>query len=101
MELMYEHPSGIYFGPNWERVASKYPIDMANTYFADTYNIWGMKAGYKMAKGPSIFIEGKNITDEIYAASTGIVNNAAGADTNAVFNPGSGRAWYGGVEWKW
>jgi iron complex outermembrane receptor protein len=101
MELMYEHPSGIYFGPNWERVASKYPIDMANTYFADTYNIWGLKAGYKMPKGFSIFVEGKNITDEIYAASTSIVNNAAGADTNAVFNPGNGRAWYGGVEWKW
>ncbi|MBP6343291.1 MAG: TonB-dependent receptor [Candidatus Omnitrophica bacterium] len=101
MELIYEHPTGIYFGPNWERVASKYPIDMANTYFADTYNIWGMKVGYKTSKGLSLFLEGKNITDEIYAASTGIVNNAAGLDTNAVFNPGNGRAWYGGVEWKW
>lgn len=101
MELIYEHPTGIYFGPNWERVASKYPIDMANTYFADTYNIWGMKVGYKTSRGLSLFLEGKNITDEIYAASTGIVNNAAGLDTNAVFNPGNGRAWYGGVEWKW
>lgn len=101
MELIYEHPTGIYFGPNWERVASKYPIDMANTYFADTYNIWGMKVGYKTSLGLSLFLEGKNITDEIYAASTGIVNNAAGLDTNAVFNPGNGRAWYGGVEWKW
>jgi iron complex outermembrane receptor protein len=48
-----------------------------------------------------LFLEGKNITNEIYAASTGIVNNASGADTNAVFNPGNGRAWYGGIEWKW
>lgn len=101
LELMYEHPNGFYFGPNVERVASKYPIDMANTFYADPYTIWGMKAGYKSAKGFSIYVEGKNLADEIYTASTGIVNNAAGADTNAVFNPGNGLAWYSGVEWVW
>ncbi len=100
-ELVYEHPTGIYFGPNFERVMSKYPIDQANTFFADPYSIWGMKAGYKTKKGLSLFVEGKNLSDEIYAASTSIVNNAAGADTNAVFNPGNGRAWYGGAEFKW
>ncbi len=101
MELMYDHPIGIYFGPHVERVASKYPIDMANTFFADPYTIWGLKAGFKIPQGLSVFVEGKNLSDEIYAASTSIVNNSAGADTNAVFNPGNGRAWYGGVEWKW
>ncbi|MBP9855374.1 MAG: TonB-dependent receptor, partial [Candidatus Omnitrophica bacterium] len=101
-ELMYDHPSGIYFGPNLERVASKYAIDMANTFFADPYTAWGLKAGYKAPQGFSVFVEGKNLSDKIYAASTSIVNNAAGLDANAaVFNPGSGRAWYGGVEWKW
>lgn len=102
MELVYEHPSGIYFGPNIERVASKYAIDMANTFYADPYTIWGLKAGYKTKQGFSLFVEGKNLADKIYAASTSIINNAAGLDANAtVFNPGSGRAWYSGAEWKW
>ena len=101
MELMYEHPSGLYFGPNVERSISKYPIDMANTFYADPYTIWGVKAGYKTEFGFSVFVEGKNLSNKIYAASTSIVNNAAGLDTNAAFNPGSGRAWYGGIEWKY
>lgn len=101
VEFMYDHPRGFYFGPNFERSISRYPIDMANTFYADPYTIWGLKAGFKTKYGFSFFVEGKNLADEIYAASTSIVNNASGADSNAVFNPGNGRAWYGGVEWAW
>ncbi len=101
MELMYEHPLGFYFGSNIEQSLSKYPIDMANTFYADPYTIWGLKGGYKTKHGFSVFVEGKNLSNKIYVASTSIVNNAAGLDTNAVFNPGNGRAWYGGVEWKY
>lgn len=101
MELMYEHPRGFYFGPNIERSFTKYPIDMANTFYTDPYTIWGLKGGYKTKQGFSVFVEGKNLSDKIYAASTSIVNNAVGVDTNAVFNPGNGRAWYGGLEWKY
>ncbi len=100
-EVRYEHPNGFYGGPNVERVLSEYPIDMTNSFYADPYTIIGMKAGMKLPKGFSVFVEGKNLTDEVYAASTSIVNNAAGADTSAVFNPGNGRAWIGGLEWKW
>jgi iron complex outermembrane receptor protein len=99
-EIMYEHPSGIYVGPNLEATFDKYPIDMANTFFADRYTIWGIKAGYKAKKGLSFFFEAKNLSDEIYAASTGIVANAGGLD-QAQFNPGTGRSYFGGVEWKW
>jgi iron complex outermembrane recepter protein len=99
-EVLYEHPNGVYFGPNLERTFEEYPIDMANTFFADPYSIWGFKAGYRTKKGLSFFFEAKNLSDEIYAASTGIVANAAGLD-QAQFNPGTGRSYFGGVEWKW
>ncbi len=99
-ELLYEHPSGLYFGPNIEHSPKRYPIDMANSYFADTYFIWGFKLGMKAEKGWSWFVEGKNLSDEIYASSTGIVTNANGADT-AQFNPGAGRSWFGGFERRW
>jgi iron complex outermembrane receptor protein len=100
-ELVYEHPWGIYGGVNVEGTISKYPIDMANSVYADTYTIWGVKMGYRTKKGVSFFFEGKNLADTVYAASTGLVADARGRDTSAVFNPGSGRAWYGGVEFKW
>ncbi len=99
-EIMYEHPVGIYFGPNLEATFDGYPIDMANTFFADSYTIWGFKTGYRTKKGLSLFFEAKNLSDQIYAASTGIVANAAGID-QAQFNPGTGRSFFGGVEFKW
>lgn len=99
-EILYEHANGIYVGPNLEATFEKYPIDMANTFFADRYTIWGLKAGFRSKKGPSFFFEAKNLSDEIYAASTGIVANAGGLD-QAQFNPGTGRSYFGGVEWKW
>lgn len=99
-EIRYEHPSGIYGGVNLEQTFEKYPIDMANTFFADPYSIWGVKIGYRAKKGPSLFFEGKNLGGEVYAASTGIVANANQNDS-AQFNPGTGRSWFGGIEWKW
>lgn len=99
-EIEYTHPTGIYFSVNTEQTFEKYPIDMANTYFAQPYMIWGLKAGYRIKKGLSFFFEAKNLSDEVYAASTGIVANAGGND-QAQFNPGTGRAFFGGVEFKW
>jgi iron complex outermembrane receptor protein len=99
-ELMYNHPSGLYLGPNMEQIFDRYPIDMANTFFADTYTVWGFKLGMKADKGWSWFVEGKNLFDEVYAASTGVVTNSAGVDS-AQFNPGTGRSWFGGFEHRW
>lgn len=98
-ELIYEHPSGFYAGPNVEWVPQGYAVDMDNTLEADGYALLGFKIGYRTQKGVSFFIEGKNLTDETYAATTGVLKTAAA--NSAVFMPGDGRAVYAGVEWKW
>lgn len=98
-ELMYEHPSGIYFGPNSE-LSSDYAVDMNHTLFTYPYALLGLKGGYKTKKGLSFFVEAKNLTNEIYAATTGIIANAGGADA-AQFLPGDGRTVISGVEFKW
>jgi iron complex outermembrane receptor protein len=100
LELLYEHPAGFYAGPNAERVISGYPVDFANTVFADTYTIWGAKIGLRRKTGTSLWLEGKNLSDRIYVASTGIVNDALGRDANQIFNPGNGRSWFGGAEMR-
>ncbi len=98
-ELNYEHPRGFYFGPNVE-FANKYAVDMNQTLFTYPYALFGLKGGYRMKNGLSFFIEGRNLTNEIYAATTGIITNAGGADS-AQFLPGDGRAIYTGVEFRW
>jgi iron complex outermembrane receptor protein len=100
-ELMYEHPCGFYVGPNVEWSPVRYAADMARTTFADPYALLGFKLGYKTHKGVSFFAEVRNITDETYSPTTGVVTNAAAPGAGAVFLPGDGRAFYAGVEFKW
>ncbi|HSI83882.1 MAG TPA: TonB-dependent receptor [Candidatus Methylacidiphilales bacterium] len=103
-ELMYTHPCGFYVGPNVEWSISSYNVDFANTLKADPYTLLGLKAGWKCERpnggGFSIFLEAKNLTNETYAATTSLLVNARGQDS-AVFSPGDGRGFFGGVEWKW
>jgi iron complex outermembrane recepter protein len=100
-ELRYEHPCGFYFATNVEWNIVKYPVDEANTLFADPYALLGVRAGYKTTKGFEIFFEAKNLTNKIYAATVEPIADARiGQDADS-FNPGNGRAFYGGVSWAW
>ncbi|HWB58115.1 MAG TPA: TonB-dependent receptor [Chthoniobacteraceae bacterium] len=99
-ELLYKLPCGLYFGPNLEWNVSSYPADEANTLFADPYALLGFRAGYKSPRGLEVFFEAKNLTNKIYAATVEAVGNATSEGGNN-FNPGVGRAFYGGVSWKW
>ena len=60
-----------------------------------------MKFGYRTKKGLSFFVEARNLTDETYSPTTSVVQNALAPGAGAVFLPGDGRAFYGGVEFKW
>ncbi|NLT71999.1 MAG: hypothetical protein GXX91_15085, partial [Verrucomicrobiaceae bacterium] len=48
--------------------------------------------------GWNAFVEAKNLTDEVYAATTGVVHTYAG---EGIYLPGDGRGIYAGLEWKW
>jgi iron complex outermembrane receptor protein len=50
-------------------------------------------------KGVSWFVEGRNLADKKYAATTGVIANAGGIDSRQ-FNPGLGRSVFVGLEWK-
>ena len=99
-EVRWEHPSGWYGGPVVE-FQSGWPVDFADTLAADHSVLLGARAGYQNAHGFSAFVEGKNLTDETYAATTGVANPASPAAAQAVFNPGDGRAVYAGAEWRY
>jgi iron complex outermembrane receptor protein len=98
-DLMYRGEEGFYAGPTVTWSPASYPVDMANTLFADPYVLFGLRAGRRAAQGWSWFVEVRNLTDERYAASTGVIATAGGRDSQQ-FLPGDGRAFYAGFEWR-
>lgn len=98
-ELLYRVDRGLYAGVNIEYSPQRYAVDMANTLFADPYGIWGAKVGQKIGASWSWFVEGRNLSNKKYAATTGVTLNQAGVD-GAQFLPGDGRSFYAGLEWR-
>ncbi|MFT3992081.1 MAG: TonB-dependent receptor [Luteolibacter sp.] len=99
-ELIWQNKAGYYAGPTVEWVPAKTYVDQANTLSADPYALLGFKFGRRVEKGLSWFIEAKNLTDETYAATTGVIADSKGLDSRN-FLPGDGRSLFAGVEWKW
>ncbi|MGX2031850.1 MULTISPECIES: TonB-dependent receptor family protein [Methylocaldum] len=97
-EAVYEHPSGFYIGPNI-RMTSNYYVDYANTLKAPAYTLFGARAGYKNTfnkLGYHVFVEGRNLTDEKWVASTSVADRATRSGT-AILNPGFDRTIFGGI----
>lgn len=99
-ELLYKHRSGVYAGPNVEWAPEAYFVDNANTFKSDGYALWGAKLGFDNGGEWTAYVEGRNLADTAYIASTSIVGDAAGSDL-PLFNPGTGRAIYAGVQHEW
>lgn len=98
-ELLFKHASGFYAGPNVEWVPEAYFADSANTLSTQAYALLGAKVGFDDGGPVTAYIEGRNLTDEAYISSTSIATTANAA--SALFEPGTGRAVYGGLQFKW
>jgi iron complex outermembrane receptor protein len=98
-ELLYKNASGVYFGPNVEWVPEAYFVDSANTFETKAYALLGAKLGFDNGGRVTAYVEGRNLTDEAYISSANIATTANAAST--LFEPGNGRAVYGGVQVKW
>lgn len=98
-EVVRRWTNRFYAGVNIEWSPSSYPVDMANTWYADPYTVWGAKVGQKLTPQVSWYLEGRNLTDKIYAATTGVTRSQQGQD-GPQFLPGDGRSFYAGAEFK-
>jgi iron complex outermembrane receptor protein len=98
-DLTYSAPCGFYVGPNIEYVPRGYRVDARGNLFTDPYFLLGAKAGIRRPSGWSVFIEGRNLTDKYYAATTSVLAQA-GPDS-AAFLPGDRRSFYIGFEFRW
>ncbi len=66
--------------------------------------VLGLRFGQRIAKGFSWFVDGRNLTDQRYAATTGVIADTrapgAGGQNSRQFNPGLGRSVFAGLEWR-
>ncbi|HQN64130.1 MAG TPA: TonB-dependent receptor [Methylophilus sp.] len=92
---------GFYFGPTVEWSPERYNVDFAETLYADNYTIWGLKMGQHVNDHWSWFLEGRNLGDKKYAASTDVLKQANATGSDRAFLPGDGRSVYAGFTWRY
>ena len=98
-KVIYNPLPGISLTPTLTWVIDDTPVDNANTLFRDGYALFGLQARYRSESGRyTVFIDGRNLTDETYASSSLITDIAN--PTQAAFLPGDGAAVYGGIEFR-
>jgi iron complex outermembrane receptor protein len=98
-ELRYDHRSGIWAAPGVEVVPTGYHVNSENVSRdrAEAYTLFNVRAGYDYKPWQlGLFFEARNLTNATYASS--VVVDAA---DKRFFEPGDGRAFYGGLEWRW
>jgi iron complex outermembrane recepter protein len=96
-ELRYDHRSGGWIAPGVEVVPHGYDVTSENDARTQAYTLFNVRAGYDHAPwGLGVFFEARNLTDATYASA--VVVDAA---NKRFFEPGDGRAFYGGLQWRW
>ena len=95
-ELRYDHASGFWFAPNVELVPHGYYVNSENDARTQAYTTVGARLGYTYKPWQlSAFFEGRNLNNVTYASSV-VVDDA----NRRFFEPADGRAFYGGLEWR-
>ncbi len=99
VELRYER------GP-WTLAAiadgqSDWAIDPADRVSAPGSLRYGLRAAYDPGRHLSAWIEGRNLADRAFVASSGIAAPGADPATAAVYNPGEGLNVHAGMAWSW
>jgi len=97
-EVLYKHPNGFYAGPNVEWMPRAFFADNANSLTVDPYALLNFRIGYDAGKGWSGYIEARNLLDKRYISTAAIADVATA--TSELFNPGMGRAIYGGLRYR-
>lgn len=96
-ELRYETTSGFWFAPGFEAVPASYDVNSENTATAPGYAFANLKIGYSYAPwNAEIFFEARNMNDVNYVSAIEV-----DSATGQYFYPGDGRAFYGGLQWRW
>jgi iron complex outermembrane receptor protein len=95
-EILYRHAGGFYAGPTFDFVGERF-ADFANSYTVDSYALLGLRAGFS-GKRWEAFGEVRNLLDEDYIATVGVLN-VASPDSRVLY-PGAPLSAYLGARFS-
>ncbi len=77
-------------------------VDFRNTLKAPGHTLWNLSASWSVTDRVSLFVEGRNLTDEAYISMVSSIANARAPGVNlSIATPGDGRAIFGGLTFRW
>lgn len=97
-EVVYRHNSGVWLGPFVDSAMDHWAVNSANTVYAPSYVLVGVRAGYDFQPIQNkpfrcqLFFEGRNLTNATWVSAV-----VPDAGNGAYFDPGDGRAFYAGL----
>ena len=97
--LNYQHNTGFFSSISLQLQPVGIYADYAHTLQSDSFASMDWKIGYGKASGFQAFFEIRNLSDEKYITEVSVVSRPSG--NQRYFFPASGRAFYGGISWKW
>jgi iron complex outermembrane receptor protein len=96
-ELRYDHAGGFWIAPAIEVVPHGYFVNSENNARTQAYTLFNLRVGYDYKPwNLGVFLEGRNLANVTYASAVQV-----DAANRRFYEPGDGRAVYGGVQWRW
>ncbi len=68
-ELRYQMANGFYIAPNVKWQIDDTAIDHANSQYQDSYTLVGLQMAYQVNEQIKLYLDGQNLTDEVYQTS--------------------------------
>ena len=102
--LRYSTVDGLVIAPNMRYVSGyelTYNNDGGRLWRAPSHTLWGLTVSKAFANGLRLFVDGHNLTDEVYVATGSPTVAANPMSSAAAITPGAPRAWYAGVEYRY
>ncbi|MDP3174558.1 MAG: TonB-dependent receptor [Phenylobacterium sp.] len=97
-ELRYQNAAGWFVAPSVQWTPKDTWVDYANTLKSPSFALLNLNAGWRFDNGISVFLDARNLTDEVYISNFSAVTDARIPTVNtAVFFPGEGRSVFGGI----
>ena len=104
--MLYKHPLGFDVGPNLEWVPQAYYVDSANTEKTKAYALLGAKVGYDaggavlgLCRGPKPHEQKVHLQRQRHQRRER--SSGRRQPHLPLYEPGSGRAVYAGVKYRW
>jgi iron complex outermembrane recepter protein len=100
-EVVYNNDLGFWLGPYVDSAMTHWAVNSRNTVYAPAYVLVGVRAGYDYRPWQGkpelirFFFEGSNLTNATWVSAV-----APDAGNGAYFDPGDGRAFYGGARFS-